>query len=81
MLGKRILGFDDTWYRALCLWFVYAHLPTEEQDALTEQAGHRMPVAVGFDIHPRLLAPDALHVMAKIYFPPRFAAAEKGISR
>lgn len=80
-LGKRTPGFDNTWYRALCRWFIYSHLPKKEQEDLIEQAGHRMPMLVGFDIHPRLSAPDALPVMAKVYFPPCFAAAEKGITR
>ena len=80
-IGKRTLGFDDTWYRALVQFFVYAHLPKEQQDALIEQAGHQMPMVVGFDIHTRLAAPDALPIMAKVYFPPCFAAAERGITR
>ena len=80
-LEKRTPGFDDAWYRALCRWFVYSHLPKKEQGALIEQAGHQMPMVVGFDIHPHLSAPDVLHVMAKVYYPPCFAAAEKGISR
>ena len=80
-IGKRTLGFDDTWYRALVQSFVYAHLPKEQQDALIKQAGHQMPMVVGFDIHTRLAAPDALPIMAKVYFPPCFAAAEKGITR
>ena len=80
-LGQRTPGFDDTWYRALCGWFVYSHLSKEEQDSLIEQAGHRMPIGLGFDIHTRLSAPEALPAMAKVYFPPCFAAAEKGITR
>ena len=80
-LGKRTPGFDDTWYRAMCRWSVYAHSTREEQDALIEQTGQRMQMVVGFDIHTALSAADALPVMAKVYFPPCFAAAEKGISR
>lgn len=80
-LSKTTSGFDDTWYRALCRWFVYSHLPRKEQDALIEQAGHQMPMVLGFDIHTHLSAPNVLPVMAKVYFPPCFAAAEKGITR
>ena len=80
-LGQRTPGFDDTWYRALCGWFVYSHLAKEEQDSLIEQAGHRMPFCLGFDIQTRLSAPEALPVMAKVYFPPCFAAAQKRITR
>ncbi|KAL8792765.1 MAG: hypothetical protein Q9195_004652 [Heterodermia aff. obscurata] len=80
-IGKRTLGFDDTWYRALVQSFVYAHLPKEQQNTLIEQAGHQTPLVVGFDIHTRLTAPDALPIMAKVYFPPCFAAAEKDITR
>ena len=80
-LGKRTAGFDETWYRALVQFFVYAHLPKEQQDTLIEQAGHQMPMVVGFDIHTRLVDPDALPIMAKVYFPPCFAAAKRCITR
>ena len=80
-IGKRTAGFDDTWYRALVQFFVYAHLPKERQDTLIEQAGHRMPMVVGFDIHTGLAGVDDLPIMAKVYFPPCFAAAERGITR
>ena len=80
-IGKKTLGFDDTWYRALVQFFVYANLPKEQQESLIKQAGHQMPMVVGLDIHTRLAAPDALPVMAKVYFPPCFAAAEKRITR
>lgn len=80
-LAERTPGFDDTWYRALTQWFVHSHLPASEQQALIAEAGYQTPVILGFDIHPRISAPGGLPVLAKIYFPPCFTAAAKGITR
>lgn len=77
-LGKRIPGFDDTWYRALCRWFVYSHLPKKEQDTLIEEAGHQMPMVVGFDIDNRLSAPGALPVNGKSLLSPLLRCCRKG---
>ena len=40
-----------------------------------------MPALSGLDIHPRVPTPGGLPVMAKVYFPPCFTAAAKGITR
>ncbi|KAJ5497538.1 hypothetical protein N7463_009525 [Penicillium fimorum] len=80
-LAARTPGFDDTWYRALREWFVHAHRSTAEQKALVAQAGYQMPLILGFDISRRLSAPDAIPVMAKVYFPPCFTAAAERITR
>ena len=80
VLAKRMPGFDDTWYLALCQWFVHSHLPASEQQTLIDQAGYQMPAILGFDIHPRISA-GGLPVLAKVYFPPCFTAAAKNITR
>lgn len=80
-LAERTPGFDDTWYRSLRGWFVHAHQPTVEQKKLVAQVGYQMPMILGFDISRRLPLPDAIPVMAKVYFPPCFTAATEGITR
>ncbi|RLL97902.1 hypothetical protein CFD26_105210 [Aspergillus turcosus] len=80
-LAKRTPGFDDTWYRSLRKWFVHSERPTAEQKRLVAQVGYQMPMILGFDIRRRLPAPDAIPVMAKVYFPPCFTAAAEGITR
>ena len=80
-LAERTPGFDDTWYRALARWFVHSHLSATEQQALVAEAGYQTPLILGFDIHPHISAPGRLPVLAKVYFPPCFTAAAKGITR
>ena len=80
-LAKETPGFDDTWYRNLSQWFIHSDAPTNEQQALVAEAGYQTPVILGFDIHPRASASGGLPVLAKVYFPPCFAAAAKGITR
>ncbi|KAE8373925.1 aromatic prenyltransferase [Aspergillus bertholletiae] len=80
-LAKKTPGFDDTWYESLRKWFVHSHRSTEEQKSLVAQAGYQMPMILGFDIRRRLPTPDAIPVMAKVYFPPCFTAVAEGITR
>ncbi|KAL4744591.1 tryptophan dimethylallyltransferase-domain-containing protein [Aspergillus terricola var. indicus] len=80
-LGQRTPGFDDTWYRSLRGWFVHVHRPVAEQKRLVKEVGYQMPMILGFDIRRHLPAPDAIPVMAKVYFPPCFTAAAEGITR
>ena len=80
-LAERTPGFDDTWYRVLKEWFVYSHLPPNEQKALIAKAGQQTSVIVGFDIYRRISTPESLPVMGKVYFPPCYVAADKGITR
>ncbi|GIJ88499.1 hypothetical protein Asppvi_007423 [Aspergillus pseudoviridinutans] len=80
-LAKSTPGFDDTWYRSLRQWFVHTHRSTAEQKRLVAQVGYQMPMILAFDIRRRLPAPDAIPVMAKMYFPPCFTAAAEGITR
>ncbi|KAL8923977.1 MAG: hypothetical protein Q9208_004261 [Pyrenodesmia sp. 3 TL-2023] len=80
-LAKGCPGFDDTWYRVLSRWFVQTHLPVKEQEALIAEVGYQTSVILGFDIHHRGSSPQQLPVLGKVYFPPCFVAAAKGISR
>lgn len=80
-LAARTPGFDDTWFRALTLWFVHSHLPSREQQALIAEVGHQMSLGLGFDIYPRISTPERLPFMVKAYFSPYFTAAAKGITR
>ena len=80
-LAEKTPGFDDTWYRVLKKWFVYSHLSPSEQQALIAKAGQQTSVIVGFDIYPRITDPESLPVMGKVYFPPCYVAADKGITR
>ena len=80
-LAQKTPGFDDTWYNVLKKWFVYSHLSSEEQKALIEKSGQQTSVIVGFDIYPKVLEADRLPVMGKVYFPPCYVAADKGITR
>lgn len=80
-LAERTPGFDDTWYRVLKEWFVYSHLSPDEQHALIAKGGQQTSVIVGFDIYSRFLGPESLPVMGKVYFPPCYVAADKGITR
>lgn len=80
-LAKKTPSFEDSWYRHLKQWFSYGHLPTNEQQALVDKAGHQSTVVVGFDIYPQVAGPGRLPIMAKVYFPPCFAAAAKGLTR
>ncbi|KAF2676588.1 aromatic prenyltransferase [Lentithecium fluviatile CBS 122367] len=80
-MAAKTPGFDDTWVRSLKKWFVYSHLPAEEQKALVKKSGQQTSVILGFDIYPRISAPGGLPVMAKVYFPPCYAAAAKNITR
>ncbi|PGG97988.1 hypothetical protein AJ80_09610 [Polytolypa hystricis UAMH7299] len=80
-LAEKTPGFDDTWYRILKEWFVYSHLSSEEQQALIAKSGQQTSVILGFDIYPRILGADRLPVMGKVYFPPCYVAADKGITR
>ena len=81
VLAKKTPGFDDSWYRVLKDWFVYSHLPVEEQRALIKKGGQSTSVILGFDIYPQVLDPERLPVMGKVYFPPCYVAADKGITR
>lgn len=81
VLAERTPGFDDTWYRVLKDWFVYSHLSTSEQQALIAKSGQQTSVVLGFDIYPRISDSKGLPVMGKVYFPPCYAAADKGITR
>ena len=81
LLAKKTPGFDDSWYRVLKDWFVYAHLPEEQQQALIKKGGQSTSVILGFDIYPQVLDADRLPVMGKVYFPPCYVAADKGITR
>ncbi|KAJ5701268.1 hypothetical protein N7488_008816 [Penicillium malachiteum] len=81
LLAEKTPNFDDTWYKVLKNWFVYAHLTPEEQTALIAKAGQQTSVIIGFDIYPKLTSPDQLPVMGKVYFPPCYVASDKGISR
>ena len=80
-LAERTPGFDDTWYNVLKKWFVYSHLPSDEQHALITKAGQQTSVIVGFDIYSRISDAQQLPVMGKVYFPPCYVAADKGITR
>lgn len=80
-LAEKTPGFDDTWYRVLKDWFVYAHLPPSEQEALVAKAKQQTSVVLGFDIYPKVIESDRLPVMGKVYFPPCYAAAAKGMTR
>lgn len=80
-LAEKTPGFDDTWYNVLKKWFVYAHLPSDEQYALIAKGGQQTSVIVGFDIYPRITESQQLPVMGKVYFPPCYVAADKGITR
>ncbi|KAA8642473.1 uncharacterized protein ATNIH1004_011418 [Aspergillus tanneri] len=80
-LSKKTPGFDDTWYTSLRKWFVHSHRSTAEQKDLVAQAGYQMPMILGFDIGCHLPIPDAIPVMAKVYFPPCFTAVAEGITR
>jgi DMATS type aromatic prenyltransferase len=79
-LAERTPGFDDTWFRVLKEWFVYSHLPPSEQQTLIAKAGQQTSIIVGFDIYPRISDPEMLPVMGKVYFPPSYVAAAKGIT-
>jgi DMATS type aromatic prenyltransferase len=80
-MAAKTPGFDDTWVHSLKRWFVYSHLSPEEQKALVKESGQQTSVILGFDIYPTISAPGGLPVMAKIYYPPCYAAAAKGITR
>lgn len=80
-LSRATPGFDDTWYASLKEWFVHSQRPSAEQKDLVAKVGYQMPMILGFDIHRRLPSPDAIPVMAKVYFPPCFTAAAEGITR
>ena len=80
-LAKKTPDFDDAWYSSLREWFCYSDRPSAEQKALAAQVGYQMPMILGFDIRRRLPTPDAIPVMAKVYFPPCFTAAAEGITR
>jgi DMATS type aromatic prenyltransferase len=80
-MSKKTPGFDDTWVASLKKWFVYSHLSTAEQKKLVEHSGQQTSVILGFDIYPTITAPGGLPVMAKIYYPPCYAAAAKNITR
>ncbi|KIW87577.1 uncharacterized protein Z519_11902 [Cladophialophora bantiana CBS 173.52] len=80
VLSKEQHGFDDQWYKILKEWFVYDHLPIDEQRALIEKAGQSSPVIVGFDIGPKLEAASQLPVMGKVYFLPCFRAAAQDVT-
>lgn len=80
-LAERTPGFDDTWYRVLKEWFVYSHLSPTEQRALIAKSGQQTSVILGFDIYPRISDSERLPVMGKVYFPPCYVAADKGITR
>ncbi|KAL8824771.1 MAG: hypothetical protein Q9170_008047 [Blastenia crenularia] len=80
-LAGRTAGFDDTWYRALAPWFVKPDPPAQEQEALIEKVGYQTSVILGFDIHHHASSPQGLPVLGKLYFPPCFVAAAKGITR
>jgi DMATS type aromatic prenyltransferase len=80
-LAARTPNFNDTWYRNLRQFFVQEHLSPSEQQALVAETGYQTSLIMGFDIHSRLSAPDAIPVMAKVYFPPCFVAAAQKITR
>ncbi|KAI4171644.1 MAG: hypothetical protein LQ343_004122 [Gyalolechia ehrenbergii] len=80
-LAERTLGFDDTWYRALSRWFVMSDIPATEQEALVAKVGHQSSVLLGFDIHHRVSSAQHLPILGKVYFPPCFLAAARGITR
>lgn len=80
-LAEKTPGFDDTWYRVLKEWFVYSHLSASEQQDLIAKGGQQTSVVVGFDIYPRITDSERLPVMGKVYFPPCYVAADKGITR
>lgn len=80
-LAGRTAGFDDTWYRALAPWFVQSDIPAKEQEALIEKVGYQTSVILGFDVHHSVSSPQNLPVLGKVYFPPCFVAAAKGITR
>ena len=80
-LAEKTPGFDDTWYRVLKDWFVYSHLSPSEQQALIAKSGQQTSVILGFDIYPRISDSERLPVMGKVYFPPCYVAADKGITR
>ncbi|KAI0417814.1 aromatic prenyltransferase [Xylaria grammica] len=77
----KMPGFDDTWYQSLVKWFTHSHLAPEAQKALVAKMGHQTSMIIGFDIHRKLPAQDALPAMGKVYFIPCFAAAFQGRSR
>ena len=81
VLADKTPGFDDTWYRVLKDWFVYSHLSPKEQQELIAKSGQQTSVILGFDIYPRVLEGSRLPVMGKVYFPPCYVAADKGITR
>lgn len=80
-LAKRTPGFDDAWYRALFSTFLHHERHSHEQQEIVRKAGYQTPLILGFDIHRELSSPDALPVMAKVYFPPCFTAAAENITR
>ncbi|KAH9210396.1 aromatic prenyltransferase [Leptodontidium sp. 2 PMI_412] len=80
-LAEKTPGFDDTWYRVLKEWFVYSHLSPSEQETLIAKAGQQTSVILGFDIYPHVTKTDRLPVMGKVYFPPCYVAADKGMTR
>ena len=80
-LRLRTPDFDDSWYQSMCHFLVKSHLPREAQDILVKQAGHQMPMVIGFDLHKDLSSPHTLPILGKVYFPPCFAAAEQDITR
>ncbi|KAL9080012.1 MAG: hypothetical protein Q9157_001157 [Trypethelium eluteriae] len=81
MMADKAPGFDENWSKSLQRWFVYDHLSEDEQKALIAKAGQQTSVILGFDIFKRVAGPDGLPVMAKVYYPPCYTAAAKGITR
>ncbi|WYZ39583.1 hypothetical protein EsH8_III_001497 [Colletotrichum jinshuiense] len=78
--AKNGTMFDDTWHQSLAQWFVYSHLPPSQQHAMIAEQKHQTSLIVGFDVARRVLIPGKLPVMAKSYFHPGFAAADRCIS-
>lgn len=83
VLSERTVGFHNTWYESIKSSLVQSHLSPSAQHALVQKTGYYTQVALGFDIATEAPPeqPDALPVLAKVYFPPCFAAARHGITR
>ena len=81
-LGEKTVGFDNTWYHILKKYFVYDHLGPNEQKDLIAKAGQQTSVMLGFDIYPNVSEESSkrLPVLGKVYFPPCYVAADKGIT-